>query len=439
MRRRLPLDAIDSRVVFMVYAVIVGAVGVFIAFWGHGWISSPLNDPPWAYGAITRVIGAAAVAAACCASAFSRIADPVDRHRCLGWFVIAHFVVVIVAWSQGALRTGTPPEIEWAFFFLTFILAMLYGGWMHYGGDSHVPPFGMHPSLFGETPPSTLQLLRAQYEEQTRAAGAQEERNRLARDLHDSIKQQIFAIQTAAATAEARFQADPDGARQAIAQVRDSARESMAEMDAMLDHLRVAVIENTGLVEALKKQCEALQFRSGASVTFSMGALPPNEILPSGAHRALLRIAQEALSNVARHARATRVSVTLDTTGRRLQLKIEDNGAGYDTEAVRRGMGLDNMQARAAEYDGDIEITSRHGEGTTTVVSIPYSATDPKFFLKKVMWPAGVLLFLIFAVLFESSTRPPYYLLALLPLLGLQIVRYLTAWRRARKLRVGPA
>lgn len=104
---------------------------------------------------------------------------------------------------------------------------------------------------------STTDPVRSRDEQRIRDAAAQEERNRLARDLHDAIKQQIFAIQTSAATAETRFDADPAGAREAVAHVRQSAREAMAEMEAMLDHLRVVPLENAGLVEAIRKQAEA--------------------------------------------------------------------------------------------------------------------------------------------------------------------------------------
>jgi signal transduction histidine kinase len=82
--------------------------------------------------------------------------------------------------------------------------------------------------------------LRLQYEEQIREAARQEERVRLARDLHDAVKQQLFAIQAAAATVEARFDTDAAGARQALEQVRSSSREALTEMEVMLDQLQAA-------------------------------------------------------------------------------------------------------------------------------------------------------------------------------------------------------
>jgi signal transduction histidine kinase len=188
-------------------------------------------------------------------------------------------------------------------------------------------------SLFGERGRSATEQVRTRYEQQIRQAAGQEERNRLARDLHDSIKQQIFVIQTAAATVQARFEADRDGARSAIEQVRRSAREAMAEMEAMLDQLRAAPLENNGLVEALKKQCEALEFRSGARVELKLGDLPPNESLAPGAHQAIFRVAQEALANIGRHARPKRVMVQLDAAGGNVRLAIQDDGSGFDSNS----------------------------------------------------------------------------------------------------------
>jgi signal transduction histidine kinase len=163
--------------------------------------------------------------------------------------------------------------------------------------------------LFGRHRPSA-ERLRSTYEDRIREAASQEERNRLARDLHDSIKQQIYAMQTAAATAQARFDGDPAGAKEALERLRESGREAMAEMEAMLDSLRASPLENTGLVEALKKQCEALQFRTGAQVDFELGTLPPSETPAPAAQHALFRVAQEALANVGRHTRAARRTST---------------------------------------------------------------------------------------------------------------------------------
>ena len=208
-------------------------------------------------------------------------------------------------------------------------------------------------------------------------------------------------IQTAAATAQTRLGSDPAGAAQAVDQVRASAREAMIEMEVMLDQLRAAPLGNTGLVEALKKQCEALRFRTGAEVQFTLGDLPPLEAFPPGAQDALFRIGQEALANVARHARAAHVRVSLDASPFSLQLRVDDDGAGFERDGARAGMGLDNMRARAAAVGGTVAITTEPGKGTLVRASVP-RIPDGQWDLgvyrrRAIFWAAG-LLFWIFVV-----------------------------------------
>ncbi len=227
-------------------------------------------------------------------------------------------------------------------------------------------------SLFGN-PQDQAEEIRSHYETQIRAAAAAEERQRMARDLHDSVKQQIFVAQTAAATAQARFDTDPAGARAAIEAVRQAAREATAEMEALLDQLRSAPVTMTGLPDAVRQQCEALGFRTGARVDFAPGTLPDDKLLPPGAAPALYRVAQEALANVGRHARATTVRVDLDQIGHKMVLRIHDNGTGFDPNTAPDGMGLKNMRARAEQVGGTLEVRSQPDGGTLIEMQLPCS------------------------------------------------------------------
>jgi len=233
--------------------------------------------------------------------------------------------------------------------------------------------------------------LRLQYEEQIREAARQEERVRLARDLHDAVKQQLFAIQAAAATVEARFDTDAAGARQALEQVRSSSREALTEMEVMLDQLQAAPLSTPGLIDALNRLCDATRFRTGANVTFEAGDLPGDAAFAPGAHQAMLRFAQEALANVARHARAANVRVrfgeSLDwvpagARERRFVLSVADDGQGFETGAASvPGMGLRNMSARAAEAGGTFEVSSERGRGTTATLTIISTVESPRWYL----------------------------------------------------------
>jgi signal transduction histidine kinase len=208
---------------------------------------------------------------------------------------------------------------------------------------------------------------------QARDTAAQQERNRLARELHDSIKQQIFSISMGAAAVQARWDTDPQGARDALDDVRRSAQEAMAEMNALLQQLSPAPLEKVGLVQALREQCEALGYRTDADVTMAYGEFPPDDRLPMGVQESLFRIAQEALSNVARHARAGHVRLYVgqrDADGP-LTLEVQDDGQGFQVDAERGGMGLENIRQRVCALGGAMALESVPDEGTTLHVTIP--------------------------------------------------------------------
>lgn len=208
---------------------------------------------------------------------------------------------------------------------------------------------------------------------QVRQAAAQEERNRLARDLHDSIKQQIYAIQLSAASAEMNLKQESPEFSNFLTQIRSSANEAMVEMNALLAQLRPDPLERTGLVEALREQCEALQYRSEIEVSCAFAHLPALESLAPGLSKGIFRLAQEALSNIARHARAHRARLTLDVDaqGKNLLLEIEDDGCGFDPLVEQNGMGLKNMRQRAQEAGGIFTIHSEPGQGTSINFSFP--------------------------------------------------------------------
>jgi signal transduction histidine kinase len=213
---------------------------------------------------------------------------------------------------------------------------------------------------------------------QLNEAAAQEERNRLARDLHDSIKQQLFSINVGTATAQERWERDPEGAKKALADVRRSAREALVEMQAMLHQLRPEALGTAGLIEALREQCEALGYRTGAAVTLEVGEPVPDALLPPGAQEALFRIAQEMLANVARHARAKEVRLWLMRQGGEALIRIEDDGQGFDPAAAVSGMGLRNLSERAASLHGTLEVVSAPGAGAALTVRIPLEAPAPQ-------------------------------------------------------------
>jgi len=291
-------------------------------------------------------------------------------------------------------------------------------------------------------PEMDTESLRERWKQQISAAAVQQERNRLARDLHDSIKQQIFSVSVSAAAAQARWEGDPAGARAALDQVRGSAREAMVEMEAMLQHLRPAPLETVGLVEALRKQCEALQYRTGAQVTADFADLPENERLPPGTQEAIFRISQEALANIARHARARNVRLSLHADGenKSMWLKIQDDGQGFDSTTVPQGMGTANIRARVDEIDGQLDLQSSPGGGTRLAVRIPLLAAATQE-ARRQFW-LGILNAFITALILGVALKVSWQdhlehsLIALplaLPFLMLAISRFVQVHRRIHR------
>ena len=434
-------EAIDTRFVLRVYAWITVVGGLLVYSWPAALLPDarfPDATPasPWAF---TRVAAALVVAAGSCAAGLAGLAEPLGRHRSLYAFALAHLVLgglFLVQWVA-ILDVILPPVVGWA--------PLLAGAVLLYvaiTGPSTVPirrSFALIGRGDADAPRSVIvdvksdamDALRSQYEEHIQQAARQEERTRLARDLHDAVKQQLFVIQTAAATIEARFDADASGAKGALEQVRRAAREAMTEMDAMIEQLQAAPVETTGLVEALKRQCEALEFRTGADVNLVIGEMPPNNVLPPGTQQSLFRGAQEALANVGRHARAEHVTVSLETKNRRLELTINDDGAGFDPMAAPKGMGLDNMTARAAVLNGSFMLNSAPGRGTAVRFSIPFLLGSPREYgMKALAWAALLCLGIWYFALRGLSERP--WALGVAVIASIATSRYVIAYARAR-------
>lgn len=249
--------------------------------------------------------------------------------------------------------------------------------------------------------------------QQAEQAAAQSERSRLARDLHDSIKQQLFSIQMSAAALKRNLD-DPSARSEAVlSDLQEATQAALSEMNALLQQLAPAPLERVGLVEALRAQCEALGYRAGIEVSTEFGSMPSMDSLPPDAAEDLFRIGQEALSNIARHARAHSARLYL---GRRaptgpLLLEISDDGQGFDPDAASNGQGLTNLRERAAALGSVFQLRSAPGKGTTLSIFLPVRALEPEETLKidptyNKLYLTGILgsLVLIFLMMQPLST-----------------------------------
>ncbi|MFN7934353.1 MAG: sensor histidine kinase [Bryobacteraceae bacterium] len=421
-------EALDIAWVFRIYAWIAIFGGVFLIAWGGAWFGAHLEGLPWGKVVILRVLGAYTVLVGFCALAIAAIDNPATLRKALLLFSVGHAIVGIITLVQTTvIDTQILSQISVFYLSTSFVLLVIWG---NANGPRQPAPL---VSLFSGSAPSSMPSLRSQYERQIGEAARQEERNRLARDLHDSVKQQIFAIQTAAATAQVRFDSDAEGAREALSQIRNAAREASGEMQAMLDQLRAAPLENAGLTAAIQQLCDATSFRTGADVQCSIAELPPSHEFLPGAQEAILRVCQEALSNTARHARAKHISLSLSASGGRIQLQIRDDGAGFEilADSGGRGQGLANMRARAEEFGGTFDIDSALGKGTLLNFSIPYTPAEPaRVYARRAILYAAA--FLPSVVLLFWRASPGFEFVSVLLLLG--AVRNAAAWTRLHRL-----
>jgi PAS domain S-box-containing protein len=216
---------------------------------------------------------------------------------------------------------------------------------------------------------AAIAIDNARLYEQAQRLAVLEERQRLARELHDSVSQALYGIGMGASTARELLERDPAQAAAPLDYVISLTDAGLAEMRALIFELRPDSLEKEGLVAALRKQAAALSVRHKLDVQTEFCEEPT---LPFETKEALYRVAQEALNNTVKHARATEVTLSLDSCGEQITLEVQDNGLGFDTQREYPGhLGLKTMQERVAKLGGTLEIESEPGRGTLLRASIP--------------------------------------------------------------------
>jgi PAS domain S-box-containing protein len=216
---------------------------------------------------------------------------------------------------------------------------------------------------------AAVAIENARLYQKAQEAAVLEERQRLSRELHDSVSQALYGIGLAAQTARTLVERDPAEAIRPLDYVVSLAKTGLAEMRALILELRPETLEQEGLTAVLQQQAEAITARHPVQVTTVLCAEPE---APLAAKEALYRIAQEAVHNTVKHAEATEVRLSLEQSGEDVVLAIEDNGRGFDTTGSYPGhLGLHSMRERVERFGGTLEIESAVGIGTTVSVRIP--------------------------------------------------------------------
>lgn len=222
-----------------------------------------------------------------------------------------------------------------------------------------------------------LMETREQLAETERAAGVAGERQRIAHEIHDTLAQGLSSIQMLlhAANRDLDGEINVDKARERIGLARQTAADNLQEARAMIAALQPAALSQTSLVGALDRMAQG--FAAAADLNIEVEADGEVTQLPMKLEAVLLRIAQGAVGNVAKHAQATRARITVSYSDDAVRVDIVDNGVGFDVKAVESRpaglghIGLAAMKRRAEEVSGEVVIESSPGNGTAVSVSVP--------------------------------------------------------------------
>jgi signal transduction histidine kinase len=203
-------------------------------------------------------------------------------------------------------------------------------------------------------------------QDKLRELAVMEERNRLARDLHDSVKQQVFAISMQLSAARTAL-SESDKAYPSVVEAERLAQQAGAELTTLIHQLRPPSLERKSLTDAIKEHVNEWTRQNKVETEINMDG----DISASlNVEQALFRVLQEALSNVARHSKADKVTVELKSDENTVTLSIADNGIGFDSKQIAKGIGLDSMQERLIAVNGKVDVISEKSKGTRVVAKV---------------------------------------------------------------------
>ncbi len=204
-----------------------------------------------------------------------------------------------------------------------------------------------------------------------REAGRLIERQRLARDIHDTLAQHFTSIIIHLSAAK---HSNPESVQSEVQQAEDAAREGLEEIRRIVWDMRPEQIEKASLIEAVEEL--AARWSAENSVQVKMNVTGTPRSLPSSAETAILRISQEALHNIHKHAQAKNVNITFSFMEDMFVMDIADDGMGFDPSKTSNGFGLKTMRGRIEELSGILTIESERGGGTVIAVSLPISENN---------------------------------------------------------------
>jgi two-component system, sensor histidine kinase ChiS len=210
--------------------------------------------------------------------------------------------------------------------------------------------------------------------EQNKELAVLEERNRLARELHDSAKQKAFASLAQMGTASSLINQNAQAARKHLSEAENLVYEVIQELTFLIQEMYPIALKEKGLPAALREYVFEWETRTDIRVNLQIEGECP---LPLETEQAIYRIVQEALANIARHSQATRVEFLVRYLDQDVEVLISDDGQGFDLAQKPNGIGLRSISERARSVGGTVEIQSAPGQGTQVTVKVPATRPDP--------------------------------------------------------------
>lgn len=248
-------------------------------------------------------------------------------------------------------------------------------------GEDEVGQLGEQLERIGkrwEEQVTSLQRLstnNAKLAEQARVSAIVEERQRLARELHDAVSQQLFAISMTATAVGRTLEKDFDKAQRQVALIEEMASVAQSEMRALLLHLRPVYLEGKELTQGVEDLVRELKTKVPMEITLEMDE---GLSLVKGIENHLFRIIQEAMSNTLRHAKADKMEIRIFKRVDAVRVTLRDNGVGFELdEAKQTSYGLSNMQERVREIGGSIQFITAPGKGTRIEITVPLLTEEP--------------------------------------------------------------
>jgi len=210
-----------------------------------------------------------------------------------------------------------------------------------------------------------------EYAGQAEELATAKERNRLARELHDSVAQTLYGLTLQAEAASRKLNTgQTNEVADYLREIRDSSQQTLKETRLLIFELRPPILENEGLASALRARLESVESRSGLKTQINLQEVGR---LRNGIESGLYGISNEVLNNILKHAHATEVRISLEKKDNKIILEISDNGVGFDPASVEThgGLGLKGMKERAEQFGGDLQIHSNK-KGTYVRVEVSH-------------------------------------------------------------------